>query len=825
MLSAGPSAAEVLARHAAVEFAEPDRTVRLAFEPDDEFYGEHPDLDEGQWGIAKAKVDDAWDTVRGAASVTVAILDTGADPTHPDLVGALVRGNTFVTDPDDECVPGTTRDDNSHGTHVAGVVGASGDNGIGIAGVAFGVKVMPVKVLDCTGQGNLSDVARGLVWAIDNGARIVNLSLGSTSDSPTLRTAIEYAADKNVIVVTASGNCGTTGDKCLSLNQTEYPAGYTEVLAVSATDTDDTVAFFSTRNETVDVAAPGRRILSTTPTYATFLSERETNPASLDYAVFSGTSQAAPFVAGVAALVWSAEPSLTAEAVMARIRTTADDLGTKGRDDSFGAGRVNALRAITTSEEDYGVQYDISALPTAATPARAFTATVVVTNKSSFDWRRANPSAVRLEWSWLDPAGVAVPGLASSISLPTDVKVGASATLIGPITTPAQAGPHTLRLDLVRDGVTAFSLRGAPAATLTVVIGSGIGATYEAAPADISLDAGSAGSIEVVVRNSGTVAWAAAGENPVRLASHWLEGTAVLTWEGLRASFAKDVAPGERVTVALPVMAPAKAGTYTLRVDLVQEGITWYADLGVKPLDIKASVRSGYVATYAVGTPPILLPGGRASIPVKVKNTGTATWAAAGSNPVRLAAHLVDRTGAVLVWDGERTLLAADVAPGATVDTAVVVDAPPAAGSYRVRVDAVREGVAWFSGLGVAPGEVDLLVSADYRAELPTGPLAVSAADPAVEVLVKNLGVATWTVAIASPIALSAHWHDAAGNVLVWDGPRTPLAAPVAPGGAITVKVALGPVPEGAASVTIDLVSEGLRWFGAGLPRPVTLGP
>lgn len=832
VLSDAVSPLEVLRSRPAVEFAEIDGTVRLAFQPNDEHYLTHPASSDGQWAIRKTFVDKAWDTVRGAARLTVAVMDTGVDPTHPDLIAALVPGNTFVTQPDAQCTAGTTRDDNSHGTHVAGIIGATGNNTVGIAGVAFGVRLMPVKVLDCTGQGSLSDVANGLVWAVDNGAKVINLSLGSVSDSPTLRSAISYAAQRNVLVVSASGNCGTSGDKCLGLNQLEYPAAYPEVLAVGATDSDDSIAFFSTRNSSVDVSAPGRRIVSTTPTYATYLSQRTTNPASLEYAVFSGTSQAAPFAAGVAALIWSAEPSLTASQVVERIRTTADDLGAVGYDESFGTGRVNAQKAIAQSGEAYGATYDTTALPRATRAGEAFLGRVTLTNTSSFTWRAASPNAVRLEWSWRDATGQLAAGAAGVMPLPADLAAGASATLSGTITAPSAAPAAgtsstalTLRLDLVRDGVAAFSEKGVTAPAVPVVIGSGFGATYAPVAQAATFDSGTTGTLEVRLTNTGTATWPATGSTPMRLSYHWLRDGAVVVWDGLRGLLQADVAPGGSVTLALPVLPPDQAGTYTLRLDLVHEGVAWLSGLGVPSTDIAASVRSAYVATYATGTLPVLLPGGRATLPVSVTNAGTVAWNSAGTAPIRVATHVNDAAGSVVIWDGTRTLLQQDLAPGAKLDTQVTVDAPLAAGSYRVRVDVVREGLAWLSGLGIATGDATLLVAADYRAELPTGALTVSRAAPTVSVAVKNLGLATWTVSTGAPLNLSAHWFDSAGNTLLWDGPRTPLAQVVAPGATVTVSVALGTPPEGAAFVQIDLVSEGVRWFGAGLRRPVTLAP
>jgi subtilisin family serine protease len=832
VLSDAVSPLEVLRSRPAVEFAEIDGTVRLAFEPNDEHYLTHPAATDGQWAIRKAFVDKAWDTARGAASVTVAVMDTGVDATHPDLIAALVPGNTFVSQPDDECIAGTTRDDNSHGTHVAGIVGATGNNTEGIAGVAFGVRLMPVKVLDCTGTGNLSDVANGLVWAVDNGAKVINLSLGSVSDSPTLRSAVQYAAQRNVLVVSASGNCGTTGDKCLSLNQLEYPAAYPEVLAVGATDSDDSIAFFSTRNSSVDVSAPGRRIVSTAPTYATYLSQRTTNAWSLNYHVASGTSQAAPFAAGLAALIWSAEPSLTVAQVVERIRTTADDQGAVGYDESYGTGRVNAQKAIALSGEAYGATYDTTALPRAARSGEAFPARVTLTNTSSFVWRSASPSAVRLEWGWLDAAGQPLPGQAGAMTLPTDLAVGASATLSGTIIAPVAplapgttSAPFTLRLDLVRDGVASFSAKGVTPVAIPVAIGSGFGATYTPAAETATFDSGTTGALEVRLTNTGTTTWPAAGSTPMRLSYHWLRDGTVVVWDGLRGLLPADVAPGASVTLALPVLPPDQAGTYTLRLDLVHEGVAWLADLGVAVTDITANVRSAYVASYETGTLPVLLPGGSASLPVSVTNTGTVAWNSTGNAPIRVATHVHDAAGNVVIWDGTRTLLEQDLAPGAKLETQVTVDAPLAAGSYKVRVDVVREGLAWLSGLGVATGQADLLVAADYRAELPTGPLTVSRAAPVVSVAVKNLGLATWTVSTTAPLNLSAHWFDSAGNTLLWDGPRTPLAEVVAPGATVTVTVALGTPPEGAAFVQIDLVSEGVRWFGAGIQRPVTLAP
>ena len=157
--------------------------------------------------------------------------------------------------------------------------------------------------------------------------------------------------------------------------------------------------------------------------------------------------------------------------------------------------------------------------------------------------------------------------------------------------------------------------------------------------------------------------------------------------------------------------------------------------------------------------------------------------------------------------------------------TTVNVAAPLAQGSYRVRVDLVQEGVAWLSGLGVPTGDTSITVIADFRASLQTGPLTVSRASPSASVSVTNTSSATWTTGGAASVALSSHWLDAAGAVLVWDGPRAQLPKAVAPGESIVVSVPLGSVPAAATQLVIDVVADGLRWFGAGAARPVTPAP
>lgn len=833
----GPAIADALAKHPAVELAEHDSTVRIAFDPNDPLYkaASDPITGLGQWGIRTAKVDQAWDRVRASSAITVAVIDSGVDATHPDLQGVLLPGGTFVTGGSSQCAEGETRDDNSHGTHMAGIIGANANNAQGVAGVAFGVRVLPVKALDCTGAGALSDVANAISFAADRGARIISLSLGSVSDSFTMRRAIESAVARNVLIVAAAGNCGRSGNGCTSLNELNYPAAYPEVIAVGATAIDDTVAFFSTQNETVDIAAPGDRIVSTTPTYPTFRSRSATNPARLNYEAFRGTSQSAPFVAGVAALIWSQDPNLSAAQVRERLLGAVDDLGPAGRDNGYGAGRLNALRAVSSGDAGFGVTYDTTSMPRAAATGKPFSATVRVTNKSTFPWPKEGSGAVRLSWSWSDAAGQAVAGLTGTAAMPVDVPIGATVSVTANVTAPAAAGTYTLKLDLTRDPAITFSSRGAGLAAVVVSVGSGFSASYALVATGASFNAGATSSVSVSLTNTGTEIWPAGGSRPVRLSYHWLSGAPATTgapaslpvviWDGLRGSLPNDIGPGATTKVELPVMPPDKAGTYTLRLDLVQEGVAWFSGIGVQPHDLPASVTSAFAATYAAGAPPVLLPGGRSALPVTVRNVGSLPWSSGGSNPVRLASHIADANGNTVLWDGARTSFSADVAPGTSVETTAIVDAPLAPGGYRVRVDLVREGIAWFSGLGVTTGDVILNVSADYRAKLPTGALTVSRIAPSVDIEVTNTGIATWTAGGRSPLAIAPHWYDGAGRVLVWDGPRTAITATVAPNASVTLKVALGTPPAGAAAVAIDIVSEGLRWFGAGTTRPVTLVP
>ena len=301
-------AADVLTHQRGVAAAEPDGVMRLDFVPNDPLYLSDPYSGLGEWGLRAVKVDRAWDLTRGSPDVIVATVDTGVDANHPDLLGALLAPAQTLRNAGTSGCAISPVDDNSHGTHVAGIIAATANNGAGIAGVASGVKLLSIKALDCTGAGSLWDVASGITYAADHGARVVNVSIGTPDNSFTLQSAVEYAQNKGVLVVAAAGNCGTANSQCTQLNETSYPAAYPGVLAVGATAPDDRRAFFSTAAGFLSVVAPGERIVSTTPTYATWQSARG---MTLTYGVMSGTSQAAPFVSGLAALILSANPTLT----------------------------------------------------------------------------------------------------------------------------------------------------------------------------------------------------------------------------------------------------------------------------------------------------------------------------------------------------------------------------------------------------------------------------------------------------------------------------------------------------------------------------------
>jgi type VII secretion-associated serine protease mycosin len=274
-----------------------------------------------QWGLSAADFPAAWPTTTGTG-VTVAVVDSGVRATHVDLRGAVLAGTDFVS-------PGGNgeSDPNGHGTHVAGIIAAR-SNGVGGVGGAPAVRILPVRVLDASGSGYMSDVASGVIWSADHGARVINLSLGGSSPSPSLEQALQYANGKGAVVVAAAGNGAESGNAPL------YPAAYKEAIAVAAVDSNLHRASFSQYGSYVDLAAPGVDILS------------DWGSSDTAYAYASGTSMAAPFVSAAAALVAAHQPSDTAAQVTQRLESTADDLGTTGWDEYYGHGLVDAANAI-----------------------------------------------------------------------------------------------------------------------------------------------------------------------------------------------------------------------------------------------------------------------------------------------------------------------------------------------------------------------------------------------------------------------------------------------------------------------------------------------
>jgi thermitase len=388
---------ETLRRDPRVAFAELDYAVRATepwFLPET---GVLTPNDPGwvrQWGPARISAPMAWWITTGTPDVVIAVLDSGIQLDHEDLADRLwanpgeVPGNKVDDDGNGKVddfqgwhfyhawngqafVPGEDNqvaDEHGHGTHVAGVAGAAFNNNVGVAGVAGGSRLMAIKVLDQYGDGWHSDVAQGIIYAVDNGARVINLSFGGTSPSQTLQEAVNYAHAHGVLVVAASGNDG---------GPVLYPAACEHVLSVAATDQDDNRASFSNHGPEVDVAAPGVNIYSTG-----WPDDSRTDCAS-GYCRKSGTSAATPHVAGLAALMWSARPDLMVAQVTGIVTSTAADVNTgtlTGWDEFLGWGRVEAGRALSATIHAGDLHLASSRYPLAVGEAAIITATLPVTS-------------------------------------------------------------------------------------------------------------------------------------------------------------------------------------------------------------------------------------------------------------------------------------------------------------------------------------------------------------------------------------------------------------------------------------------------------------
>jgi subtilisin family serine protease len=339
------AAAESLASVPGVDYAEPNVYRETCITPNDPDYPL-------QWGLNHINCPAAWDRTTGSPNIVVAVIDTGIDLDHPELSGLLVQGRDLVDlGPNPTPPPGwhfegdfdnadpDPQDEVGHGTHVAGTIACASNNNVGVAGVTWNCRLMPVRVLarivrnsdgKVSGTGSGADIAAGIRWAVDHGARVLNLSLGGDIDTQVERDAIAYAIAQGAVVCAAMGNGFNDG------NPTSFPAAYPDVIAVGAIDQSDHKAGFSQTGPHIDVVAPGVGIRSTV--------------WNDGYDTKQGTSMATPHVAGVAALILSCNPQLTATQVGEIIRQTARPLRDNAADpvpnNVYGFGCVDAAAAV-----------------------------------------------------------------------------------------------------------------------------------------------------------------------------------------------------------------------------------------------------------------------------------------------------------------------------------------------------------------------------------------------------------------------------------------------------------------------------------------------
>jgi len=309
-----------LAKNPRVTYVEHNHLAERSSTPNDPSYG-------SQWHFPKIAAPQGWDISTGSSTVDIAIIDSGVDPYHPDLSGKLLPGWNFLNGTSD------THDVRGHGTAVAGCAAAKTNNGAGVAGVSWNSMIMPLVVLDANDYASYYNIAQAITYAVDHGVKVINISIGGSSSSSTLQNAVNYAWSKGALIFASAMNTGTSTPY--------YPAACTNVVAVAATTSADARAGFSNYGSWITLSAPGEAIYTT-------------NNGGY-YGTWSGTSFASPITAGLAALVWSVNPTLSNAQVIDLMKKNADDLGTTGFDQDFGHGRINVYKSLSAAKNAIAV--------------------------------------------------------------------------------------------------------------------------------------------------------------------------------------------------------------------------------------------------------------------------------------------------------------------------------------------------------------------------------------------------------------------------------------------------------------------------------------
>ena len=450
-----------------------------------------------------------------------------------------------------------------------------------------------------------------------------------------------------------------------------------------------------------------------------------------------------------------------------------------------------------------------------------------VTNDGGRPWPATGVNPVVLGYRWIDDATGAITVGKNFTNLGSDVQAGQTVTLGIDVTAPMTASAsYTMELDLYKQNEFWFKDKGIPADPTPAGVGPDYRATYQVGGI-AQLQIGQTIAVPVTVTNTGQGVFPAAGPTPVDLSYHWYDqiGKPVL-FEGLRTKLPADLRPGQAVALQAQVQSPPNGGSYQLRFDLVQEGVAWFSSKGTATGNVAATVCcvKTFGAQYQPQIATLGVSGVGTSVPISLTNTGNFTWPALGPTPVHLGYHWTDPLGGVVVWDGTRSNLAADVAPGATQTLQAQLVFPPAPGTYVLKWDLVQEGVSWFSGQNVPTFDQTVTVSPSaiqsYSASVDAGGIPVAMATrmtTTVAVRVTNSSAAAW----GPNVNLSYHWFDGAGTVVTWDGVRTSLNGLGA--GQTTTALAriVGPVSAGSYTLRFDVVQEGVAWFsskGASFP-------